>query len=145
MRAGIGRQNIIILWGFTVSFLGIHKWEPDLHIGFSPALYSICSALHTLYCMYNRLSRICSSRSWHTKSNIGGHGGKVYWKVSILDPKYADTMHQIFHAKKPRCSLFGSRHNAHIYVCCRVRNEDHSGCGSSVCWSISAHIGYTFS
>jgi hypothetical protein len=24
----------------TVSFLGIHKWEPDIYIGFSPALKS---------------------------------------------------------------------------------------------------------
>ncbi len=23
--------------GITVSFLGIHKWEPDIYIGFSPA------------------------------------------------------------------------------------------------------------
>jgi hypothetical protein len=33
MSEGIGRQNIIILFwklgGCTVSFLGIHKWEPD--------------------------------------------------------------------------------------------------------------------
>jgi hypothetical protein len=26
----------------TVSFLGIHKWEPDIYIGFSPALYLQC-------------------------------------------------------------------------------------------------------
>jgi hypothetical protein len=26
----------------TVSFLGIHKWEPDIHIGFSPALHLQC-------------------------------------------------------------------------------------------------------
>jgi hypothetical protein len=39
MIAGIGRQNIIILFwkykGCTVSFLGIHKWEP-------PALHLQC-------------------------------------------------------------------------------------------------------
>jgi hypothetical protein len=23
----------------SVSFLGIHKWEPDIYIGFSPALH----------------------------------------------------------------------------------------------------------
>jgi hypothetical protein len=28
----------------TVSFLGIHKWEPDINIGFSPAL--ICSVVN---------------------------------------------------------------------------------------------------
>jgi hypothetical protein len=48
--------------------------------------------------MYNWLSRIYS-RPWHTKSIIGWLGGKFYCKVSILGPKYADTMHQIFHAK----------------------------------------------
>jgi hypothetical protein len=40
MIVGIGRQNIIILFrkkgGCTVSFQGIHKWEPDIHTGFSP-------------------------------------------------------------------------------------------------------------
>ncbi len=38
----------------TVSFLGIHKWEPDIYIGFSPVLhlqwtclsYIICICLH---------------------------------------------------------------------------------------------------
>jgi hypothetical protein len=25
--------------GITVSFLGIHKWEPDIYVGFSPALH----------------------------------------------------------------------------------------------------------
>jgi hypothetical protein len=26
----------------TVLFLGIHKWEPDIYIGFSPALHLQC-------------------------------------------------------------------------------------------------------
>jgi hypothetical protein len=26
----------------TVSFLGIHKWEPDIYFGFSPALHLHC-------------------------------------------------------------------------------------------------------
>ncbi len=42
MSVGVRRQNAIILfwkwWGCTVSFLGIHKWEQDIYIGFSPAL-----------------------------------------------------------------------------------------------------------
>jgi hypothetical protein len=41
MSLGIGIQNITILFwkqrGCTVSFLEIHKWEPDNDIGFSPA------------------------------------------------------------------------------------------------------------
>jgi hypothetical protein len=45
MNVEIGRQNITILvlklWGWAVSFLGIHKSEPDIYIGFSPALYSV--------------------------------------------------------------------------------------------------------
>jgi hypothetical protein len=50
MTVGIGRQNIIILFWkveITVSFLGIHKWEPDIYIGFSPALH--CSAPSSFY------------------------------------------------------------------------------------------------
>jgi hypothetical protein len=35
MNVEIGRQNIIILLGRAVSFLGIHKSEPDIYIGFS--------------------------------------------------------------------------------------------------------------
>ncbi len=31
----------------TVSFLGIHKWEQDIYIGFSPALHLQCIAGHT--------------------------------------------------------------------------------------------------
>jgi hypothetical protein len=26
------------------SFLGIHKWEPDIYVGFSPALHLQCDA-----------------------------------------------------------------------------------------------------
>jgi hypothetical protein len=29
----------------TVSFLGIHKWEPDIYTGFSPALHLHCTLL----------------------------------------------------------------------------------------------------
>jgi hypothetical protein len=43
MSVGSARQNIIILFwkkgGCRVSFLGIHKWEPDIYIGFSPSLH----------------------------------------------------------------------------------------------------------
>ena len=43
MNAEIGRQNIIILFGKnTVSFLGIHRSEPDIYIGFSQALHLQC-------------------------------------------------------------------------------------------------------
>jgi hypothetical protein len=46
MSLGIGRQNIIILF-WAVSFLGIRKWEPDIYIGFSPAL--LCSVGSPFY------------------------------------------------------------------------------------------------
>jgi hypothetical protein len=43
MNVEIGRQNIITLFwkkrGHAVSFLGIHKSELDIYIGFSAALY----------------------------------------------------------------------------------------------------------
>ena len=46
MNVGTGRENIIILFwkkrGSTVSFLGIHKWEPDIYIGFLSALHCQC-------------------------------------------------------------------------------------------------------
>jgi hypothetical protein len=29
----------------TVSFLGIHQWEPDFYIGFSPALHLPCMGI----------------------------------------------------------------------------------------------------
>ncbi len=33
----------------TASFLGIHKWEPDIYIGFSPALHLQCTLLSLIY------------------------------------------------------------------------------------------------
>jgi hypothetical protein len=46
MSVGIGRQNIknsvFEIKRLHVSFLGIHKWEPDLYIGFSLALHLQC-------------------------------------------------------------------------------------------------------
>ncbi len=43
MNVEIGRQNIIILFwkwqGRTVKFHRLHKLEPDIYIGFSPALH----------------------------------------------------------------------------------------------------------
>ncbi len=49
MNVEIGRQNIEIqFWkkrGCAVSFLGTHKSEPDIYIGFSTALDLQCSQL----------------------------------------------------------------------------------------------------
>jgi hypothetical protein len=33
----------------TVSFLGIHKREPDIYIGFSPALYLQCGSTKVVF------------------------------------------------------------------------------------------------
>ncbi len=50
MNVEIGRQNIIILFwkqrALAVSFLGIHKSEVDLYIGFYSALH--CSAQYII-------------------------------------------------------------------------------------------------
>jgi hypothetical protein len=47
MNVENGRQNTdILFWkkrGCAVSFLGIHKSEPHIYIGFTPALHLQCS------------------------------------------------------------------------------------------------------
>jgi hypothetical protein len=35
-------KHYISVLEITVSFMGIHKWEPDIYIGFSPALHLQC-------------------------------------------------------------------------------------------------------
>ncbi len=57
----------------TVSFLGIHKWESDIYIGFSPALHLQCtrpqlSGLSNS--IRNSLLRILSSRFFAIKEPI---------------------------------------------------------------------------
>jgi hypothetical protein len=42
MSVGTRRQNSNPVLEITVSFLGIHKWEPDIYIGFSSALHLQC-------------------------------------------------------------------------------------------------------
>jgi hypothetical protein len=53
MSVGIGRQNIIILFwkyeGCTVSFHGIQKWEPEIYIGFLPALHLQCAIIQPVH------------------------------------------------------------------------------------------------
>ncbi len=36
----------------TVSFLGVHKWEPDIDIGFSPALHLQCTSRQSYAILY---------------------------------------------------------------------------------------------
>jgi hypothetical protein len=50
MSVGIERNNIIILFWkkggctqCTASFLEIQNWEPDIYIGFSPAIHLQCA------------------------------------------------------------------------------------------------------
>jgi hypothetical protein len=47
MRVGTVRQNITYnsVLRITASFLGINKWEPDIYIGFLPALHLQCTTL----------------------------------------------------------------------------------------------------
>jgi hypothetical protein len=45
MSVGPGKQTImILLMEIKVSILRIHKLEPDIYIGFSPALHLKCGA-----------------------------------------------------------------------------------------------------
>jgi hypothetical protein len=40
MSVGTGRQNINnFVLKIRVAFLGMHKWQPDIYIGFAPALH----------------------------------------------------------------------------------------------------------
>jgi hypothetical protein len=59
MNVKVGRQNILILsWkyrGTAVSFLGIHKSEPDIYIVCSPALHLQCRVMQGLLDRYYRL------------------------------------------------------------------------------------------
>jgi hypothetical protein len=61
MSVGTGRQNIIIL-----SFLVIHKWVPDIYIGFSQAFH--------LQCIYKEIQKIEQLQSHEEGlSNIWGN------------------------------------------------------------------------
>ena len=39
----------------TVSYLEIHKWEPDIYIGFSSAILLQCEGLPLFYTLNNHL------------------------------------------------------------------------------------------
>ncbi len=108
MIIGVRRQNIIILFGnkeaahCTVSFLRIHKWEPDIYIGFPPALHLQCMAgvqakrqkelIELAFCLWKGLTYeyvatgSISGRIWLYRSpivflikdNVAGGGGRGY-------------------------------------------------------------------
>ncbi len=50
-----GRQHKKSVLEITVSFLGIHKWEPDIYIGFSPALHLQCTTVIRLSSFSSRM------------------------------------------------------------------------------------------
>jgi hypothetical protein len=56
INADLGRKNIIFLFwklrGCTVSFLGIHKSEPDIYTRFSPALHLQGTVMTEWYIVY---------------------------------------------------------------------------------------------
>ncbi len=43
-----GTEHYNCVLEITVSFLGMHKWEPDIYIGFSSALHLQCATLSFL-------------------------------------------------------------------------------------------------
>ncbi len=47
------KEHYNSVWEITVSFLRIHKWEPDICIGFSPTLHLQCGLQHytQAYCI----------------------------------------------------------------------------------------------
>ncbi len=47
----------------TVSFLGIHKWEPDIYTGFSPALHLQCSIYVKALLLYYNIALILFTSS----------------------------------------------------------------------------------
>ncbi len=51
----------------TVSFLGIHKWEPDIYIGFSPAFHLQCISL---ICSLLNKTNFKAGISWCTAEEI---------------------------------------------------------------------------
>jgi hypothetical protein len=60
MSVGTGRQNIIILFWKTVSFLEIHKWQPDIYIGFSLAVHLQCTMSKSTTCNLKEFTkRLC--------------------------------------------------------------------------------------
>ncbi len=69
---GIEGQNIIILFwtygGWTVSFLGINNWEPDINIRFSPAIHLKCIITINFIMFkkiyYRLLKKQCLSLQW---------------------------------------------------------------------------------
>jgi hypothetical protein len=79
MSVGTGRQNIIILLEITVTFLGIHKWEPDIYIGFSPVLHLQCTLFKDKLCLKPLV------RCYFFTSNKG----EVSKSCSLKEPKFS--------------------------------------------------------
>jgi hypothetical protein len=50
-------KNWVTVLEITVSFLGIHKWEPDNHIGFSPALHLQCAHCKVSLSFYEKFKK----------------------------------------------------------------------------------------
>jgi hypothetical protein len=74
MNLEMGRQNIIIMFwklgGNTDSFLGMHKSERDIYIGFSPAFHLQCmsAVMHSLVNSEDKLPRLLLMNMKFTQS-----------------------------------------------------------------------------
>ncbi len=66
----------------TVSFLGIHKWEPDIYIGFSPAL----PLQYGLYCRG-------LNADVQAEAQEHGEGVRGVYTVQTLSFNYLDNLY----------------------------------------------------
>jgi hypothetical protein len=63
----------------TVSFLRIHKWEPDIYIGFSPALYLQCTIHRQEYSFCLQLELALTCHNYHNSSFVPLLGRLRFW------------------------------------------------------------------
>jgi hypothetical protein len=60
----------------TFSFLGIYKWEPDIYIGFSPALHLQCGMFEASPAWHDKAGGWSNDRISLCMAHRGGGGGE---------------------------------------------------------------------
>ncbi len=63
----LGDRTLYSVLEITVSFLGIRKWEPDIYIGFSPALHLQCSTTNQMWCdktLFDKITPETNGTKW---------------------------------------------------------------------------------